>query len=107
MGYAFIVKFEKGHVPASIVVEDVSEEPIKLLFTDTSPKLVHDDIWEAATPGFNPNDEKANWIMGLDNGVRTFRFTITMADKSVHILRLPVFVPSNAKAIFRSELGIK
>jgi hypothetical protein len=107
MGYAFGLKFYGNFRPASIVVADVSEEPIRDLFTDNAPKLVKDDRWLAASKGYDPNDERANWVLGLDNGVRTFRFTVTMTDRSVHVLRLPIFVPGEAKAMFRSELGLK
>ena len=107
MGYAFALQFKGGHRPAQIVVVDVTEDPIKDLITDNSPKLEKGDVWISVTPGYNPNEERMNWVLGLDNGVRTYRFTVTMTDKSVHVLRMPIFVPGDAKAFFRAELGIK
>jgi hypothetical protein len=107
MAYEFALQFKKGSKPASIVVEDDTEDRIWSLYEDTAPKLLKGDIWIATTPGFNPNEERMNWLNSLDNGVRVLRFTVTLTDKSVHVLRLPIFVPGQAKAMFRSELGIK
>ena len=107
MAYEFALHFKRGCKPASIVVEDDTEDRIWSLYEDRAPKLLKGDFWIATTPGFNPNEERMNWLNTLDNGVRVLRFTVTLTDKSVHVLRLPIFVPGQAKAIFRSELGIK
>ena len=107
MGYAFELRFKGASRPALIVVEDISEEPIKDLLTDNSPKLVKNNLWHSLTRGYNPNEERLNWVLSLDNGVRTYRFTVTMTDKSVHVLRVPIFVPGSIKALFRAELGVK
>jgi hypothetical protein len=107
MGYAFELRFKGNHRPALIVVADVTEDPIKDLLTDSAPKMMRENLWLSATQGYNPNEERMNWVLGLDNGVRTYRFTVTMTDKSVHVLRMPIFVPGDAKSFFRAELGIK
>ena len=107
MAYEFALQFKKGSKPVSIVVDDDTEDRIWSLYEDTAPKLLKGGIWVATTPGFNPNEERMNWLNSLDNGVRVLRFTVTLTDKSVHVLRLPIFVPGQAKAIFRAELGVK
>ena len=106
-GYAFALKFLGGHVPTQIVVEDDTEQPILQLFNDPAPKLNQSKVWVGRSKGFNPADEHINWVNTLDNGVRVYRFTITMTDGSVHIIRAPIFVPGEAKAMFRAELGLK
>lgn len=107
MAYEFVLQFKRGSKPALIVVDDDSEDRIWSLYEDRAPKLGKGEFWLALTPGFNPNEERMNWINSLDNGVRVLRFTVTLTDKSVHVLRLPVFVPAQAKAMFRAELGMK
>jgi hypothetical protein len=107
MGFIFELKFKGGAVPTSITVDDDTEAPIVFLYRDDAPKLVKGDRWQCVTPGFNPADEKVNWINTLDNGLRVYRFTATFAGGKSDILRLPVFVPGDVKAMFRAEIGIK
>lgn len=107
MAYAFELKFLGSHEPAKIVMEDDTELPILELMTDASPKFFKDKLYLGHTPGFNPNDAHMTWINSLDNGVKVYRITITMKDGSVHVLRAPVFVPAEAKSMFRIELGVK
>jgi hypothetical protein len=107
MAYEFLVHFKGNNRPASIVIEDDTEEPIRELYTDTAPKVGKGGMWFGKTQGFNPNEERMNWVNTLDNGVRVLRLTVTLTDKSVHVLRLPIFVPAQVKAYFRAELGVK
>ncbi len=107
MGFAVEIRFKGGARPTSITMDDDTEDPIVFVFTDASPKLVKGDRWQAATPGYNPADPRVNWVSTLDNGLRVYRFTATLADGKVDVLRLPIFVPGMAKEMFRTELGIK
>jgi len=107
LGYLFELEFKEGTRPASIAVDDITEEPIMALMTDGAPKLDKRNRWVASTPGWNPAEERVNWISTLDNGVRVFRFTVKLTGGSVHVLRLPVFVPAWKKAELRTQLGVK
>lgn len=107
MGYAFQLRFLKGSKPAKIVIEDDTEEPIFELLTDNQPKLVNGDYWFGPSQFWNPADMHVNWINSLDNGVRVYRITVTLTDGSVHVLHPAVFVPGEAKTMFRNELGVK
>lgn len=107
MAYEFAVKFKGANKPALIVVDDDTDLPILDLFTVKAPKLDKNNYWIGSSPGYNANEERMNWINSLENGVRVLRITVTMTDGSVHVLRLPVFVPAQAKAMFRAEMGIK
>jgi len=107
MAYEFLVQFKGENRPASVVIDDDTEEPIRVVYTDNAPKVGKGGMWFAKTEGFNPNEERMNWVNSLDNGVRVLRLTVTLTDRSVHVLRLPVFVPAQAKAYFRAELGVK
>ncbi|HEY5079568.1 MAG TPA: hypothetical protein VII43_06955 [Opitutaceae bacterium] len=107
MGYLFEVDFLGGNRPTSIVVDDVSDQPILNVIEDPAPKLFNSVHWVGTSKPYNPADEHMNWVSSLDNGVRVFRFTVKMKDGTTHVLRLPILMPANTKMIFRAELGIK
>jgi hypothetical protein len=107
LGYYFELQFKHGAKPVSVVIDDVSEAPILNLVTDTAPKLVRTDSWEGTSGPYNTADSHVTWLATLDNGVRVYRITAKLPDGTTDVLRLPILMPSNTKAIFRAELGIK
>lgn len=107
MGYLFDVEFLGGNRPTSIVVDDVSDQPILNIIEDPAPKLINTVHWIGNSKPYNPADEHMNWVSSLDNGVRVFRFTVQLKDGTTHVLRLPILMPANTKLIFRAELGVK
>jgi hypothetical protein len=107
MAYALVLEFKKGAIPADIQVDDVSEDPILRIMGDSSPKFrAGTHGWEALSQPFHPADEHAKWVMTLDNGVKTYRFTVKLTDGSTHVLYYPIFVPATAKAFMRAQLGV-
>lgn len=107
MGYLFDLKFLAGNRPTSVVVDDVSDQPILGVIDDPTPKLSNTDHWVGSSPPYNPADEHVNWVSLLDNGVRVFRFTVKLKDGTTHVFRLPLLMPANTKQMFRNQLGIK
>lgn len=107
MGYMFKVKFLGGNRPTSVVVDDVSDQPILNVIEDPAPKLFDTDYWIGNSPPYNPADEHVNWVSILDNGVRVFRFTVKLKDGTTHVLYLPLLMPASTKQMFRTQLGIK
>lgn len=107
LGYAYALYFIPGAVPVSLVLDDDTDDPIINLQTMDSPKVGDKGIFKGITDGFSPMESRANWISTLDSGIRVYRFTIKLADGSVHVLREPIFVPANAKVMLRVVLGVK
>jgi len=105
--YSFDLEFLNGSRPAEIAVDDVTDEPIMRLYTDSAPKLTGGAHWVASTSPFNAADEHVKWIMTLDSGPRVYRFTVRLADGSTHVLRYPVIVSNTTKESDRDALGIK
>jgi hypothetical protein len=106
IGIAIQVSFVKGARPVSVMVDDVSDEPILNLVSDANPKLTGENHWNMLTAPHSPMDEYAKWVMSLDNTIRVYRFTIKLADGTTHVLRYPIFVPQRAKAMIRYQLGV-
>jgi hypothetical protein len=106
LALAFQLAFAKGQKPVSVQVDDVSDEPILNVFNDPKPVLTDKAHWNAVTVPHNPADEYAKWMLNLDNTIKVYRFTVKMADGSTHVLRYPIYVPSNMKAFMRSQLGV-
>jgi hypothetical protein len=107
LGYYFELQFKKGAVPASVVIDDVTDLPIEGLIVDKAAKLVRTDRWMGETQPYKPADPHVNWVESLDNGIRVYRITVILKDGATHVLRLPILMPASTKAIFRAELGEK
>ena len=107
LAYTFVVQFKPGAVPAKIVIEDDTEDPILQIFEDDNPKFAKANIWGGFSRPFAPDDEHVQWMLNLDNNVRVYRFTATLKDGTVHVLYKPVFIPAAMKAFMRRRLGIK
>jgi hypothetical protein len=106
LALAIQIVFAKGKTPLSILVDDVSDEPILSIVNDPHPKLNDEHHWNMLTAPHSPVDEYAKWVMTLDNTIRVYRFTVKLADGSTHVLRYPIFIPTRGKAIIRYELGV-
>jgi hypothetical protein len=102
----FIVHFDKGTVPASITVDDVSDTPIMRLFEDMHPKLVKYGLWAGLTKPYAPQDEHMNWMLTMDTSIRVYRFNITLTDGTKHSLLKAMFVPVPMKNVVKRQLGL-
>jgi hypothetical protein len=104
--FAFQLNFEQGAKPASITVDDITDDPILNVYNDNAPVLTKGNNWNAVSHAHSPADEYAKWLMTLDNTVKVYRFTVKMADGTTRILRYPVFVPAQLKKFVRAQLGV-
>jgi hypothetical protein len=105
--FTFVVGFAEGAEPASVVVDDFTEQPILEIFADKNAHVVKDHLWGAVTLPFAPQDEHVKWVLNLDNNVRVYRFTIKLRDGTTHVLLRPIFVPAQMKDFMRTQLGVK
>ena len=105
--FTFVVGFAEGAEPASVVVDDFTEQPILEIFADKNAHVVEDHLWGAVTLPFAPQDEHVKWVLNLDNNVRVYRFTIKLRDGTTHVLLRPIFVPAQMKDFMRTQLGVK
>ena len=76
IAFTFVVGFAEGAEPASIVVEDFTEQPVLEIFSDMNAHVVKDHLWGSVSRPFAPQDEHVKWVLNLDNNVRVYRFTI-------------------------------
>jgi hypothetical protein len=107
VAFHFIVEFLKGAQPTSIKIEDVTEDPIELIYEDDHAHLTKGNIWGAGSRPFAPQDEHVKWILTLDNNVRVYKFTVKLADGTVHTLLKPIIIPGFMKDFMRTQLGLK
>lgn len=107
IAFRFIIEFLKGAQPTSIVIEDVTEDPVELIYQDNHAHLIKGNVWGAGSRPFAPQDEHVKWILTLDNNVRVYRFTVKLADGSVHTLLKPIIIPGFMKDFMRTQLGLK
>jgi hypothetical protein len=98
-------EFSGGARPVSALVRDVTEDPIITVIDDRSPALAAGGRWTATTRPLGPTDDDIRWVANIDNSIRIYRFTFTLADRSVHVLTVPVIVPAMLKDIFRARFA--
>jgi hypothetical protein len=98
-------EFSGGSRPASVLVRDVTEAPIITILDDRAPAMAQGNRWTGTTRPLGPADDEIRWMANIDNSIRIYRFTFTLADRSVHVLTLPVIVPSMLKDIFRARFS--
>jgi hypothetical protein len=104
--FSSIIKFKEGAVPTHIVITDVTEDPVQEIVNEPSPKIVKDGLIGIISRPYLPDDEHVKWVLTLDNNVRAYRYTITLADGTIHVLYRGVFVPANMKNLMRFQLGV-
>jgi hypothetical protein len=106
LAFSFVVQFKPGAKPASIVIEDDTEEPILEIYRTNNPEIVKDNLWGGVSKPFAPSDEHVNWILTLDNNIRIYRVTVKLKDGTTHVILKPVFVPSAMKFYMRKHLDL-
>jgi hypothetical protein len=104
--FTFVLSFKQNAAMTKFVVDDVTEAPILQVYEDLNPKLAKGNLYGGISHPFSAYDEHVKWVLNLDNNVRAYRFTITMADGSVHVLRKPIFIPAQMKVFVRTQLGV-
>jgi len=105
LAFGFELEFHPGVKPVSIVVDDVSDQPILSVYADNAPAFAKKDIWRALSPPHGAADPLVGWLSTLDNTVKVYRFTVKLSDGTTHVLRYPIFAPAQMKAIMRANLG--
>jgi hypothetical protein len=98
--YAFEVTVKEGLVAKHVTIEDMTEDPVRLVVDDPDPRLTNGH-WKFTTPPLDPKQPGVEWITQLDDTIRVFRFTVTLADGHQVVLRQPWIYPIYLKSIIR------
>jgi hypothetical protein len=101
----FEVVFKDGVLPRSIIVEDITDAPILMVLNESHPRMVKDTHWIGVSTAKHIDDPTYGWMLNLENTVKVYRFTIATNEGKVHVLRVPVFVPSQMKYFVRAQIG--
>ncbi len=104
--FTFVIGFKDGYEPASVLLEDFTEQPILQVFSDPKTHPTKNHLWGAVSTPYAPQDPHINWMLDLDNSIRLYRFTVKLRDGTTHVLLKPMFVPGQMKLFIRTELGI-
>jgi hypothetical protein len=103
--YTFELAAKSGVVPKHITVEDLTEDPVRTLADDPSPQLAAGH-WKLTTPVLDQKDPTFEWLVQLDDTIRVYRFTVTLADGSAVVLKQPALFPVFEKQMIRKMLGL-
>lgn len=85
--YDIAVAFAPGVQPASIRVEDVTDEKAVLLIQDDAPQLFENNAWRKASPPVDFESDSMKWIHHIDDSFRVYSFDITLKDGQKIVLR--------------------
>jgi hypothetical protein len=100
VAYVFEVTVKDGLVLKHVTVEDMTEDPVRVLADDPGPRVTAGH-WKFTTPALDPKDPGTVWITQLDDTIRVFRFTLTLADGHQVVLKQPSMYPIVLKSIIR------
>jgi len=103
--YTFGVAAKSGLLVKHILVEDMTDDPIRVVEDDPAPKLV-DGKWKKSTEFLDATDPVFIWLVQLDDSIRVYRFTVTLADGKQIVLKQPAMFPVYMKQLIRLMLGI-
>jgi hypothetical protein len=103
--YNFEMAVKSGLVPRRIQIEDQTEDPVHTIVDDAAPHL-DGGRWKLTTTVLDPKDAGNEWITQLDDSIRVFRVTVTLADGTTVVLRQPALFPVYEKQLIRVMLGI-
>ncbi len=100
VAYVFEIAVKEGLVPRHVTIEDMTEDPVRVIVDDPAPKVVAGH-WKFTTAALDPKQPGTEWIIQLDDTIRVFRFTVTLADGSQVVLKQPAMYPIVLKSIIR------
>ncbi len=100
VAFVFEIAVKEGLVPKHITIEDMTEDPVRVLVDDPAPRLANGH-WKFTTPALDPKQPGTEWIIQLDDTIRVFRFTVTLGDGSQVVLKQPAMYPIVLKSIIR------
>jgi len=103
--YTFGLIAKSGLAVKHITVEDMTDDPVRIVEDDPAPKLV-DGKWKVSTPILDATDPVFIWLIQLDDSIRVYRFTVTLADGKQVVLKQPAMFPVFLKQLMRVMLGI-
>jgi hypothetical protein len=103
--YLFKIAFKNGVVPQRLTIEDLTDDPAQTVVEDGAPSL-KDGHWVAVRVDRGPNDPTLAWIKTVDDSMRIYRTTVTLADGSQVVLDQPVSYPAYLKAAIRKAVGL-
>lgn len=78
--YDIAVAFAPGAVPASIRVEDVTDEKPALILQDDAPQLFENKAWRKTSDPVDLDGESMKWMHDIDDSFRVYAFHITLKD---------------------------
>jgi hypothetical protein len=103
--YTFTLLAKGSLTVKHVMVEDLTEDPVRLVADDPAPKLVGGK-WQLTTPVLDPADPMFEWLVQLDDSIRVYRFTVTLADGTQVVLKQPAMFPIFEKQLIRKMLGM-
>ena len=101
------VRFKKPLQVKSILMEDITDDPITPVIFDEHPTILPDGEW-IQTSAYKPlTDPAFRWLMLIDNSVRVYRFTIITQDGQTLVYRQADFYNQYIKESIRKAMGLK
>ncbi len=105
LAFAFALVERSGTPPKSVVVEDVTDPEVRVLFEDSEPKLTSNQ-WRNMSRLYSGDDPALHWLGQLGDTMRVFRFTIVKGSGEKVVLHQAWSAPGWMKAAMRQSLGL-
>lgn len=104
--YVFKFLVKNGATPRRVLVADLTDDPAELIVDDHAPQLTNGH-WVAERVDRDPRgDPTLAWLGTVDDSMRIYRFTVTLADGTVVVLDQPVSYPGYLKGAIRKASGV-
>jgi hypothetical protein len=103
--YAFKFLVKNGVAPKRVTVTDLTDDPAELLIDDRDPHL-QDRRWLAPRIPRDGHEPALAWLHTVDDSMRIYRLTVTLADGTVAVLDQPVSYPGFLKAAILKTIGV-
>lgn len=90
--YQLGLEFAPGALPASISVEDVSDEKPVLILADEKPEVAN-LRWIKVSDVVDIDAESLKWMHDIDDSFRIYRFNVTMKDgQKITLLNAAIYL---------------
>lgn len=105
LAFAFAFSETRGVPPKSVLVEDVTDPDVRVLFEDAEPQLTNNQ-WRSLTRLYSGDDPALHWLGQLGDSMRVFRFTIVRGSGEKIVIHQAWSAPGWMKAAMRRSLGL-
>lgn len=100
------LSFKKDISIKSILVRDITEDPVMNLIYVENPKIVN-HVW-TDTDAYKPLTEpEFKWLLLIDNSFRVYEFTIVTTDGQTLVYRQANLYNQYTKEVIRKGMGLK